>query len=114
MSVTLVTAYEVAKANVYLTIVIGNAQLGSSAVKLNNKVLGTGDIEELLVGKGPSIEGKPLSVKSVVTDVNDKTNQTSIRYKLKGGKFDKNYDLEATVSQEGESVIYRATFHLKA
>ena len=114
MSVKLNTTYEVAQGSITLTIIIGNAQLGSSLVKLDNKELDRGKIDNLLLGAGPDIAGKTLSIKSVITDVNDKTNLTSIRYVLKGGKVDKDYDLNATVDEEGASIIYRAKFELQS
>ena len=113
MSVKLNTTYEVAQGNVTLTIIIGNAQLGSSLVKVNNEEIGRGQISDLSIGSGVIIAGKTLSIKSVVTDVNDKTNLTSIRYILKGGKADKEFDLNATVNEEGASIIYRAKFELQ-
>ncbi len=113
MAVELDTSYQVAAGEVKLTITIGNAQLGDSIVKLENKVLGMGDIVNLVVGKGPAITGKALRVKSVVTDVSDKTNMTSIAYLLTGGAAPGTYDLNAEVAQEGDSIIYRAAFHFE-
>lgn len=113
MNVKIDTTYKVSQSDVSLTIIIGDAQLGASIVMLGDKELGIGEIENLLIGKGPDIAGKILSIKSIVSDVNDKTNHTSIRYVLKGGKNEKEYDLGGTVDEEGASIIYRARFHLK-
>jgi hypothetical protein len=114
MDVKIDTTYEVSQGDVTLTIKIGDAQLGASIVKLEEKELGIGKIENLQIGKGPDIAGKTLSIKSIVSDVNDKTNHTSICYVLKGGKVDKEYDLGGTVDEEGASIIYRAKFQLKS
>jgi len=110
MAVRLNTTYEVAGGDVSLTVTIGNGQLGASLVRLGTREIGSGQIKDLPVGKGPAITGKTLTVKTVVADVNDKTNRTNVGYSLKGGKVPKDYDLEATVDQEGDSIIYRATF----
>ena len=65
-----------------------------------------------MVGKGASIKGKTLSIKSVVTDVNDMTNHVSISYELTGGATLQTVKAEADVEHEGDSVIYRATINL--
>jgi hypothetical protein len=111
-TVDLTTDYEVAAGNVLLSIDIGDAQIGSSIVKLDQEELGRGDISELVVGIGPKIRGKALIIKSIVTDVNDSTNHTSITYKLKGGLRDIRYVSSATVDEDGDSIIYRAHFNL--
>jgi hypothetical protein len=111
--VSIETDYKVAAGNVVLTVVIGDAQMGSSIARLDDRELGPpGAIEDLVVGKGASIKGKTLSVKSVVTDVNDKTNHMSISYQLKGGAAPQTVKAEADVEHEGDSVIYRATINL--
>ncbi|MFA5032745.1 MAG: hypothetical protein WC614_06980 [bacterium] len=114
MAKNLEDSYEVSEGEVRLTIIIGNAQIGTSSVKLNDTLLHTGDISGLLIGKGPEISGKILSIKTVVTDVNDKTNLTNVYYELKGGKVDKKYNLEELALEDGASVIYRAKFNLEA
>ena len=60
--------YEVGSNDVKLTIVIGNAQIGSSIVKLQSSEKGRGDIDKLLIGPGGSIKGKSIKIKSAVTD----------------------------------------------
>ncbi len=102
--------YAVAEARVTLSIVYGDAQLGSSLVKLDDERLAKGsDITDLSIGDGPAIAGKKLRLKSVVTDVNDMTNHTSVTYVLKGGKEDREFSYDCTVQQEGDSAIYRGT-----
>lgn len=110
MAIRLETTYEVAAGVVSLTVTIGNAQMGASLVRLGAKEIGFGEVKDLVVGKGPAIRGKTLTVKTVVSDVNDKTNLTNVRYSLVGGKVPKDYDLEASVDGEGDSIIYRAYF----
>ena len=104
--------YEVAAGDVILTIVIGNAQIGSSVVKLGSKELGRRDINNLKVGSGPALKGKILKTKSVVTDVNDRTNKTSVTYKLKGGSRDQAFVSSGTVDNNGDAIVYRAAFKL--
>jgi hypothetical protein len=104
--------YEVDSKDVRLTIVIGNAQIGSSVVTLDGTEKGRGDIEKLLIGAGSKVKGKPLKTKSAVTDVNDKTNRTVITYRLTGGKRNQDFTSSGTVDKDGDSIIYRALFRL--
>jgi len=108
MATKLETSYPVNSNDVYLTVIIGEAQLGSSSVTLDSEILCTGEIKDLKIGNGNDIKGKMLRVKSIVSDINDNTNRTSIIYRFKGGKADTEYLLEETVSQDGDSIIYRA------
>jgi hypothetical protein len=110
MAVTLDTTYAVGSGDITLTITIGDGQLGSSRVTLGKKVLAEGDeIATLPIGKGSILRDKAIQVKSVVSDVNDQTNHTSITYSLRGGPAAADYRLASTVAEEGDSVIYRAT-----
>ena len=90
---------------ILLSIVVGDAQIGSSYVQLEGDKKGEGQISNLALGTGEEVRGKTLAVKSVVTDVNDATNSTSITYRVGGQELSQT----ATVDQEGDSVIYRAT-----
>jgi len=112
MALSLETDYHVGSKDVTISIVIGDAQLGASVLKIDSKEIKRGDkIQNFNVGNGPKLKGKTLSIKTVVTDVNDKTNHTSVTYKLKGGAKDNDFYLDATVDNEGDSVIYRAKFN---
>jgi hypothetical protein len=113
MSVHLEASYKVAEKAVKLTVIIGDAQLGVSRVLLEGKEIGRGAIRDLLVGMGSKLVGKTLEVKSVVTDVNDKTNHTSVTYELKGGAQDNEFYLEGDVGKNGDSIIYRATVNFE-
>lgn len=112
MAVELDATYVVRSSSpVKLTVVIGDAQLGTSLVRLGSqKPLTVGQVKGLAIGKGSSLRGRKLFIKSVVTDVNDKTNHTSISYKLSGGTAPASFGLDATVEEEGDSIVYRATF----
>lgn len=110
--VNLIADYEVADKDVKLSVMIGQAQIGASVVKLRNTKIGEGEISKLVAGKGPEIKGKPIFVKSVVTDVNDDTDLTSITYTLSGGKRDQQFLSSGTVDENGDSIIYRAKFNL--
>ena len=110
--IDLITDYEVSEGDVTLSIVIGDAQIGSSIVKLEQVEKGRGDIGDLNIGSGSGIKNKALFVKSVVTDVNDMTNHTSITYVLKGGRRDQEFTSQGSVEENGDSIIYRVKFNL--
>ena len=104
--------YEVGDDDVELTITIGDGQIGTSVVKLGTKELGRGAISDLPIGAGPSIKTKSLTTKSIVTDVNDRTNKTSVTYVLTGGVRDQTFQSLGTVDQNGDVIICRAAFKL--
>lgn len=112
MAVELEASYAVRpKGVVKLTVVIGDAQLGTSLVRLGNaRAMVVGQVKNQGIGAAAKLIGRKLFVKSVVTDVNDKTNHTSITYKLSGGVAPASFGLSATVEEEGDSIVYRATF----
>jgi hypothetical protein len=110
--VILITDHEVGEPQNRLSVVVGDAQIGASIVKLGKKTLGTGTITDLVLGAGPALRGKPLYVKSAVTDVNDSTNHTSLTYRFRSGSAIREYVSMASVDVEGDSVIYRAKFNL--
>jgi hypothetical protein len=111
-SVDLVTTYQTAPGKVRFDIVIGNAQIGASVVKLNKTEVARGDISDLDLGSGNTLAGKSLTIKSVVTDVNDSTNRTSIKYVFRRGQDLQEFLSKVEVENNGESIIYRALFKL--
>lgn len=110
--VVLVTDYEVSDKPVRLRVIVGDAQIGASVVKLGRKLLGSGAIDDLNLGNGSTLRGKPLFVKSVVTDHNDNTNRTSLTYQFRCGSETREFTSMASVDEDGDSVIYRAKFNL--
>ena len=105
--VSMESTYTVPDGDVHLTIVFGDAQIGSSIVYLNDAPLRDGKIDALPIPIPPD-KTSHLHVKSVVTDVNDKSNHTSITYTLSAGAASQTYSQNATVDREGDSIIYRA------
>jgi hypothetical protein len=93
---------------VLLSIVVGDAQLGASRVLLGTTQVGLGQIADLSLGLGSAVRGQTIKIKSVVTDVNDATNHTSITYRVGAQELSQT----ATVDEQGDSVIYRATIQL--
>ena len=108
-AVDLITSYQTGAGKVTLDIVVGDGQIGASVVKLNQKEIARDQILGLNLGEGNTLTGKTITVKSVVTDVNDATNKTSISYIFKRG-VKQIFQSKAEVDQNGDSIIYRALF----
>lgn len=110
MACVLKTDYTVAAGEIFLTIIIGDAQIGASYLSINGEKIAAGQIKNQKIGDGAELKTKTLLVKTIVSDVNNKTNRTSVTYQLKGGVKDCTYGLEATVANEGDSINYEAEF----
>ena len=92
---------------VYLTVLIGKGQPGSSVVKLGDNVIKDGgNIIRIPVGKNSDIKGKTLKITSVVDDFQISTNETCVDYLLTGGEESKVYHLDATVDVDGDKINY--------
>lgn len=64
---------------IYLTITIGNGQIGASKIKSNGESLAKGDLSKLtLLGKAGDLKDKPLNFRTNVLDVNQSTNKCII------------------------------------
>jgi hypothetical protein len=106
-SVRFETDYRVADDDVRISIRIGDGQFGTSFLVLGDRTFGPGDIEDVTLGAGPELAGLELKAKSIVTDVNDITNRTSISYEIAGGEAPASHVLVASVDEDGGSVVYR-------
>ena len=106
--------YQVATDEVVLVVTIGEGDRGRSLVELDGQQLALGEVKRLPLGSGESLTGKKLLVRTMVNDLNDKTNHMSARYELEGGTARKTVDFDGEVDEEGGSVIFEATFKFKA
>jgi hypothetical protein len=74
-SVNFTSSYAVQdESDVTLTVIVGDGQFGTSLVNVGTIAFPAGDVTNLSLGKGKDVRNKTLSIKSVVTDTNDKTN----------------------------------------
>lgn len=100
--------------DLFLDVTVGEAQLGASVVLFDGRVVAKGEsILDLRLGSGPEVRGKSLFVKSIVSDVNDRTNWTSVRYVLRSGESECPFLAQIQVPREGDSIVYRTTFELR-
>jgi hypothetical protein len=102
------------KTPVTLSVTIGDAQVGGTAVLLNGKLVGNGkSITDLAVGaKDQDLRGSNISCTTTVQDVNPATNHTSVTYALRGGVNDRDFTYEVSVSEAGGQAIYIVIFML--
>jgi len=71
---------------IYLTITIGNAQIGGNVLKLigSDFLVGKGGINNLNLGLGEGLIGKKLVVVTNILDVNEQTNAMVATYEFQG------------------------------
>jgi len=102
------------KTPITLSITIGDAQVGATAVNLEGALVGSGaDVDDLPIGKsGQDLRDTILDCTTTVKDVNPDTNKTDVTYTLKGGQADQEFSYSADVSMEGGRAIYAITFRL--
>jgi hypothetical protein len=92
----------------YLTVLVGEAQIGHSAIKDFDGKYISGNITKYPIGKGEKIKGKTLIITSMVTDVNPHTNLTSITYNLNDNDIK---TISEEVKSNNSSIFY--TTYLK-
>lgn len=113
--VKLQSEYKVAQRNIILSVLIGNAQMGSSIVFFKNDVvpIKLGEINACELGMGQDLIGKKLKIHTIVTDLNAQSNDMQVTYILSGGDpEEKSIAVNATVEREGEVVNFYASFQL--
>lgn len=102
--------YAVGKAQVRLTVVVGDRQYGSSMVFLDDDLLANGDIEGLPIGAGPDLEGRTAAVYTVVTDIRDRKSEMSVTWILTGGRKSMTVEKKGTASKSFGSQMFKAVF----
>ena len=107
-----IDTYAVSEDDVFLTVDIGDAQLGGSSVFANGEPKGKGIISNINLGSGNELRGGIVVVKTVVADVNDMTNNTSVTYVFTGGLSPKTKPAFSQVDNDGDSMIFSATFRM--
>lgn len=100
-------------APVYLTVTIGDSQVGGTTVMFNGQSIGpaSGDINNLQIGStGDNLQYKLLICTTNIKDINPATNHTSVTYTLAGGEQTQSFPFEIDASQNGGFAIYSITF----
>ncbi len=97
-----------------LSVKIGDDQEGGTVVTLNGQMVGSGDdIKNLRIGApNQDLRNSSISCTTTVKDVNPATNHTSVTYALLGGKQDREFTYDVTVSEAGGRAVYLVVFLL--
>ena len=93
-----------------LTVTVGDAQMGTSAVWINEVLHSKGDFNATAIGTGAALAGKQIRVKTLVTDINSFTNKMDVTYTLEGGTAPFEHTIPFEVESEGDSAVFRAVF----
>jgi hypothetical protein len=89
-----------------LKIKYGYAQVGGSAVKVGQTVINASPPDSENYTLNDPTAGQVVLIKSVVTDVNDATNQCSVVYSLTGGVVDQQFISEGETEQDGDPILF--------
>lgn len=90
-------------ASVILSITIGNAQIGGSAVKNGTTVIATGQISNLNLGTGQSLKNASVLAVTTVSDINQNTNNLVVTYDVTGGPQPYSESRMLTVDNNGDA-----------
>jgi hypothetical protein len=108
-------AFDVDNQAVFLTVTIGEGQLGRSFVFLGDTLLVKGGvvIGSLNLGVGGTLLDKTVSVESVVNDVSTHTNRMSVRYVIENGGGRDAELATHEVEEEGNTCRFVTTLSFK-
>jgi hypothetical protein len=106
--------YVVIDGPVRLTVVVGERQFGSSMVFLDDDMIANGVIEELPLGNGGKIEGKTLTVYTLVTDIRSNTDEMSVTWLFTGGAHRLSETETGSASKKFGSQMFKGVFHFRS
>ncbi|MCU1350321.1 MAG: hypothetical protein JWO56_3351 [Acidobacteria bacterium] len=96
---------------VQLTIVIGDGQIGGSAVWIDTTLVASGTVQHFVLGSPAMLRGHAVGIRTIVADVNPQTNHTSVTYILTGGSVPADLTLTFDAPHDKDAVPYVALFH---
>jgi hypothetical protein len=106
--------YEVESGIVILNIIVGEGQVGTSVVWLDNQVIAKGDLGPVTLGPGAILTGRVLGIRTLALDINPMTNRTAVTYILTGGATELDVTLTQDAQQADSAMVYAARFSLVA
>jgi hypothetical protein len=108
--ITITRTYVVQERDVFLAVTIGDGQQGRSSVLLDKKeILRTSPpFSKFLIGAGPDLVGKTLTIRTVVNDVVATTNRMSVTYALSGGPSADKFTSKGTVRHDNDFLSFEA------
>jgi len=102
--------YVVSDGPIRLTVVVGERQFGSSIVFINDDEIANGEIEDLSLGDGEKLEGRTLSVYTIVTDVRSDTDDMAVTWILVGGGHRLTSTATGTPARKFGSQMFKGVF----
>ena len=106
--------YVVSDGPIRLTVVVGERQFGSSLVFVDYHEVANGEIEDLSLGDGDKLEGRTLSVYTIVTDIRSDTDDMAVTWILVGGGHRLTSTATGTPAKKFGSQMFKAVFHFVA
>jgi hypothetical protein len=101
----------VSAGDVRIGITIGDGQIGGTALFLDGHPIGPrGAITDLRIGDGQDLAGRALLARTLVADVNEATNWTSVRYTMSTPAALPPMTASREVENDQEAVRYNTTF----
>ena len=102
-------------AELQLTVVIGEGQVGLSTVLLDTTPVVSNQeaITDQPIGAGQDVRGKTLVVDTIVNDVNPLTNRVTVTYELTGGPAPQTFVASGTASAAGAATFVEAMIALE-
>ena len=97
---------------VTLSVRIGNAQVGASVARLDDRdppICPPGSIVDVPVGTGQELIGRTLVVRTLVADINPHSNSSVVLLDLNGSAPGNELRASADVEADGGAVYYTST-----
>jgi hypothetical protein len=96
---------------VFLTITIGDNQVGGSALRLNGKSVPVNPAGKTQIGDDDQdLRGSVLHCVTTVKDINPMTNKTSVVHDLEGGILDETFPYQISVKEDKGLARYFITY----
>jgi hypothetical protein len=96
---------------VYLTVTIGNLNVGGTIVELDGTEICRGEITNKEIGEpGENLLHKFMQCTTTVQDKNPSTNITTVNCTLSGGEKTESFTFSVEVKENGGKAIYSLTF----
>lgn len=103
--------YEVSDGAVRLTVVVGERQFGSSIVFLDDDVVANGDIDDVVIGDGDKLEGRTVTIYTLVTDIRRDADDMAVTWILVGGGHRLSATATGTPAKKFGSQMFKGIFH---
>ena len=104
--------YIVSDGRIRVSVVVGQRQFGSSMVFLDEEIVANGIVEDLPIGNGKKLEGKTVSIYTLVTDIRENTDEMSVTWILTGGASRAVVTADGTPAKKFGSQMFKGVFHL--